>query len=115
MGAGERVMSHAYRLRALATVRNATDARRRTRRRAVFAAAAAAALALNGVASRDTRAATVTWDGGTTGTGTTWLTNTNWNGDVIPTATDVAQFDVMGIGGTGTGGTVVSINSNTNA
>src|SRR5207244_13522086 len=37
-------------------------------------------------------AATIAWDGGTTGSGTAWLTATNWVGDIGPNSTDTAQF-----------------------
>ncbi|OYU83418.1 MAG: hypothetical protein CFE24_11535, partial [Flavobacterium sp. BFFFF2] len=52
--------------------------------------------------------ATRQWDGGTSGTGTAWMTNTNWVGDVLPASTEVAQF---GATGTATG---IGLNSGTN-
>jgi autotransporter-associated beta strand protein len=58
------------------------------------AAAAVAALGFGNV-----HAATVVWDGGTTGTGTTWLTGTNWNPDTTdlgPGVNDLAQFGLAG-------------------
>ncbi len=45
-------------------------------------------------------AATITWDGGTSGGGTSWLTGTNWNPDTVPGANDIADF---GSAGTSTG------------
>jgi autotransporter-associated beta strand protein len=40
-----------------------------------------------------TNAATIKWDGGVSGTGTAWSTNTNWVGDALPTLTDDILFD----------------------
>ncbi len=39
------------------------------------------------------RAADITWDAGTINTGTTWLGNTNWITDTVPTFADNAIFD----------------------
>jgi autotransporter-associated beta strand protein len=54
--------------------------------------------------SAPTVTATIAWDGGTTGGGTAWLTNTNWAGDVVPDADDIAQFGSAGAS------TVIGIN-----
>jgi fibronectin-binding autotransporter adhesin len=43
-----------------------------------------------------TRAADVTWDGGTSGTGVAWLTPANWDTDTIPGANDNAIFGSAG-------------------
>lgn len=58
-------------------------------------------------------ATTFTWDGGTAGNGTGWLTNTNWSSDTIPGTTDLADFGSAGtatiiginLGGTTNNGT----------
>lgn len=45
-------------------------------------------------------AATKSWDGGTTGNGSSWATNTNWAGDIIPATGDDVVFDSRTGGGT---------------
>ncbi len=42
------------------------------------------------------RAADVTWDGGSAGTGTLWRTATSWNPDGVPGTADNAVFDSAG-------------------
>ena len=44
--------------------------------------------------------------------GSAWLTNTNWTGNTLPTATDVAQF---GADPTGTSGVGINFSNTTNA
>ncbi len=57
----------------------------------------------------DSPAATTTWDGGTSGTGTVLEVNTNWVGDVAPTAGDDLYFSgVIG----NSGGNLYMTNSN---
>ena len=53
------------------------------------------------------QAATITWDGGTSGSGSAWLTGTNWNTDTVPGATDIAAFGLAGTSGS------IGINLNT--
>lgn len=43
--------------------------------------------------------------------GSAWLTNTNWTGNVVPTATDIAQ---IGVNPTGSGGVGINMNGTTN-
>lgn len=43
------------------------------------------------------QAASITWDGGTGGTGTSWNDATNWGGDVLPGASDTVQFTSTGL------------------
>jgi len=40
---------------------------------------------------------TVTWDGGSGGTGTSWNVGADWNPDGVPASGDVAQFDATGL------------------
>ena len=49
-------------------------------------------LAVTGVGADATA---VVWSGGAGG-GTAWLTTTNWTGSVVPTGTQIAQFDAAG-------------------
>ncbi len=44
------------------------------------------------------QAASITWDGGTGGTGTSWNDATNWSGDVLPGAQDDVLFVAAGTG-----------------
>lgn len=41
----------------------------------------------------------VVWSGGAGGSGTAWLTASNWSGGVLPSATDVAEFSAAGSSG----------------
>src|SRR4051812_33617927 len=90
-------MPFTYRSRALTAAGTAVPRRSHRNSRpavAILATAAVAALGLGNV-----QAATVVWDGGTTGTGSTWLTGANWNPDTTdlgPGVNDLAQFGVAG-------------------
>jgi fibronectin-binding autotransporter adhesin len=46
--------------------------------------------------------------------GSAWLTNTNWTGSVVPTSTDIAQFDTNPTGTTAASGVGVNMNGATN-
>jgi fibronectin-binding autotransporter adhesin len=65
----------------------------------ILLSACAAAVAIDR-SSQATSAATALWDGGTIGSGTTWLADANWSPDLNtgtgPGATDIAQFDALG-------------------
>lgn len=61
-----------------------------------FSRPAAVLLAvLLAIATSAGRAATVTYDGGTTGTGSVFNTGTNWSTDVVPVTTDEALFSTV--------------------
>src|SRR5882757_3308120 len=51
---------------------------------------------------------TVTWDGGSGGTGTSWNVGADWNPDGVPASGDVAQFDATGL----TANKIISLDAN---
>ena len=58
-----------------------------------------AAVASVSFSAGSSQAGTVTWDGGSGGTGTSWNDPVNWAGDTLPTSADTANF--TNYGGTG--------------
>lgn len=61
----------------------------------VFALCALCAGAM--LAGASVQAATITWDGGTGGTGTSWNDAANWGGDILPTSADTVFFTSAGL------------------
>src|SRR5262245_29987999 len=59
--------------------------------------------------------AAITWDGGSSGTGTAWNTAANWVGDVLPGTVDDAVIGPAFSGVTITSSGAVTIKSLTNA
>jgi autotransporter-associated beta strand protein len=68
--------------------------------------AIAAVIALTLFCSSAQAQVTISWDGGTSGGGTAWITATNWAGDTIPSSIDTARFDSVGTS------TTIGINMN---
>lgn len=69
-------------------------------------AVAAAVLASTGWQLKPALAGSSTWTGGNAGTGSAWLTNTNWTSSVIPGSTTTANNDVGTFGSAGTSSTI---------
>ena len=101
-------MAVSYRLRAL--TRSGKSATTRHRTSVVAGALAGACVAALGLGRpADSLAATVTWDGGTSGAGSAWLTGTNWSPDLADPGPGVNDLGVFG-----TAGTVITIGINPN-
>lgn len=97
--------------------KNAAGMGRKTLRRAIGSVAVYTAVAAVGALSGShALGASTTWDGGSSGGGTAWLTATNWNPDtaIAGSATVTANTDVATFTGAGTG-TTIGMNMGTNA